>query len=312
MADQEAERWAIRRDAGPLSADEERLLAEWLAADCRREGALLRAEAVLSYLDRGRALSRPNRHEDRHAPHGWLSRRTAMFGAPMAALSAAAVGGFFFLPSRADEFDTGVGELRRVALRDGSVVSINTSSRLTVALAPEKRLLAVKSGEAWIQVKPDKARPFLVEIGDVRVRAVGTAFSVRQRDTGVDILVTEGVVETWVVGHEDDRRRMAAGTRGFVAADTKTIQAADAPEDINRALAWRAGEVALDGDSLATAVAELNRYNHRKIVVNDALLERTPLVGYFRINEPESFGRAVADMTGARLVIESDRILLER
>jgi transmembrane sensor len=62
-----AARWATRLDAGSLDAPDSRVLAAWLSGDERREGALLRAQAVLAYLDRGRALAEPGATPSRRA-----------------------------------------------------------------------------------------------------------------------------------------------------------------------------------------------------------------------------------------------------
>src|SRR3546814_6338531 len=132
-------------------------------------------------------------------------------------------------------------------------------------MKPKVRQIALKSGEAWFQVAKDRARPFVVEIGDVRVRAVGTAFSVRREANGVDVQVTEGVVEVWRVGDEANIRRVSAGKRAFVAPDKAVVSVAAATEAIDRALAWRTGQLVFDGDTVAEAVAEFNRYNVRKI-----------------------------------------------
>lgn len=51
-----AARWAIRLDGAPLEHSEEQALDTWLAGEPRRRGALLRAEATLAYLYRGRAI----------------------------------------------------------------------------------------------------------------------------------------------------------------------------------------------------------------------------------------------------------------
>src|SRR3546814_1377093 len=90
--------------------------------------------------------------------------------------------------------------------------------------------------------------PFVVDVGSVRIRAVGTAFSVRRNPEGVDVLVTEGVVETWTEGHEAARTRIAQGERSFVAAGTRDIVAVKAADEIDRALAWRSGGLAFNGE----------------------------------------------------------------
>lgn len=311
-----AARWAIRLDGEPLDDEARRDLDAWLVADPRRRGLLLRAEAALAYVDRGRALAGLERDEDGEEPSGdeerppVLSRRALLAGGGLATL-AAGLGTFLLLPSRPTEIRTVIGEVRRVPLADGSIASVNTDSKLSFALVDARRMVNMQKGEAWFQVAHDKARPFVVEAGDVRVQAVGTAFSVRLREGGADVLVTDGIVEAWVVGHEDRRVRISAGSRSFIATEAPAIEVAQSA-DIERNLAWRTGELVLNGESLSYAVSELNRYNQRKLVIDDAALGREPLVGYFRTDKPEDFARAIASMTGANIDIQGDEIRLTR
>jgi transmembrane sensor len=130
---------------------------------------------------------------------------------------------------------------------------------------------------------------------------VGTAFSVRRGDEagdGVDVMVTEGVVEAWVEGDPAPRRRLSAGSR-IILASAVSPTVADSPSEIERNLAWRNGEIALDGESLEQAARLFNRYNSRQIVIEDPVLARERFVGLFQTNEPESFAAAVAATLGA-------------
>src|SRR3546814_7473302 len=100
-------------------------------------------------------------------------------------------------------------------IRDwSSDVCSSDLTTLDVTMKPEVRQVALKDGEAWFQVAKDRARPFVVEIGDVRVRAVGTAFAVKRTAAGVDVQVTEGVVEIWRVGDEAKIQRVKEGEIG--------------------------------------------------------------------------------------------------
>jgi len=299
------EYWAIRLESAPLPADERAELEAWLALDARNDGALLRAQATLSYLDRGRALkSAPL------AANGNTRRTVLRLGTgAIAAGMAVAIG--LLLP-RGRTITTQVGEIRQVPLADGSTATVNTNSKVAVQFAPKLRSIRLAEGEAWFRVAPDKSRPFVVEAGDVRVRAVGTAFSVRRRNGSADVLVTEGVVETWVVGKESQRVRIAAGSKAFVSPDAGEITPTPASQEIDRTLAWRLGELALNGESLSYAVDELNRYNSKKLVIDDADLGREPLVGYFRATEPDNFSHAVAGLVGARVRDDGNVIHLSR
>jgi transmembrane sensor len=208
--------------------------------------------------------------------------------------------------------ETALGEIRRIPLKDGSLATVNTQTRLAVALRPEVREVSLAQGEAWFQVAHDSARPFIVAAGDVRVRAVGTAFSVRRGDSGADVQVTEGIVEVWSVGDEANRQRVTAGSRTFVSEAPAPIHIALASAEIDRSLAWRSGQLVFDGDTLGEAAAEFNRYNRVQVSIDDPALAREKLVGRFRTNEPDAFAQAAATMLGAHAQIGSDAIVLSR
>ena len=304
--DDEAADWAARVDGRDLDAERDARLRAWLAGDPRRVGAFLRAQAAISFLDRGRALAGAEEVETATRP----SRR-ALIGGVGGACAAALVGGAAFWATRIQRLDTGLGEIRRVPLADGSLVAINTRTALDVALNAKSRRIALRRGEAWFEVAKDAERPFVVSAGRVRVRAVGTAFSVRRVDDGVDVMVTEGVVETWIEGQGGPRRRVEAGN-GVVLASTAPRALAKSPSEIERGLAWRNGEIALDGESLADAAEQFNRYNSRQIVIDDPQLARERFVGLFRTNEPESFAAAVAATIGVNVEEDGHVIRLSR
>lgn len=314
--DDAAARWAIRLDGLPLTEAEQHDLDAWLGDDERRAGALLRAEATLAYLDRGRALASLDAGDDgggaeldEPAAEYRLFGRRGFLVASIGGLGAA-LGGYAMLARRPETISTAIGEVRRVPLADGSVASVNTASRIAFAMRDTRREVKLEDGEAWFQVAPDQAKPFVVSAGDVRVQALGTAFSVRRRADGADILVTEGVVEAWAVGQEHRRTRIAAGSMSFVADRGADIEVIDASEEIERTLAWRSGDLVLNGQTLSYAAAELNRYNRRKLVIDDEKLGSETLVGYFRTEQPEVFARAAGAMLGADVRIEGDTIRL--
>jgi transmembrane sensor len=198
-----------------------------------------------------------------------------------------------------------------VPLPDGSVVAINTQSTVEVAMHPNVREVTLTRGEAWFRVAHDTKRPFIVSAGRIRVRAVGTAFSVRRHDEGADVVVSEGAVETWTTGEEDRRVRIAAGAKAYLAEyePPKVVQAS---ADVERSLAWREGQIVLEGETLDEAAAHFNRYNARKLVILDPGLAEEKLVGQFRATEPMTFAGAVATTLGATVEEQGNTIRLSR
>lgn len=277
-------------------------LEEWLDGDSRRDGALWRARAVLAVMVEGAqapAIAQPTRPD----------RRVLLGGLGLAAAVAA---GVVLAPAMSRQrYRTLVGEIRRVPLADGSMAAINTDTTLDVRFQKAERAVTLDRGEAWFQVAHDRARPFVVAAGDIRVQAVGTAFSVRRKPGGAEVLVTEGVVEVWSdKGDAGQRRRVAAGEQVFVSNQAGASSPVKRPLEMDRALSWRDGQIVLNGDTIAAAAAEFNRYNSRKIVVVDPELEGRTVVGWFRTNEPESFAEAVGVAHGAGVTVGSDVIML--
>ncbi|VXB99389.1 FecR family protein [Brevundimonas sp. G8] len=298
-----AAQWATRMDAGAMAASEQATLDDWLAGDSCRQGALWRARAVLAVMvdqTPDATTKRASEKPDRRVLLGGLG------------LAAAVATGLVLTPiiSR-QRYRTLVGEIRRVPLADGSMAAINTDTTLDVRFQKAERAVTLDRGEVWFQVAKDRERPFVVTAGDVRVQAVGTAFSVRRRALGAEVRVTEGVVEVWSgKGSGGQRHRVLAGEQVFVSGDAGASNPVKRPLEMDRALSWRDGQIVLDGDTIAAAAAEFNRYNSRKIVIVDPDLEGRTVVGWFRTNEPESFAEAVGVAHGAGVKVSDDVIML--
>jgi len=117
----------------------------------------------------------------------------------------------------------------------------------------------------------------VVEVGDLRIVAVGTAFNVRRSGTQVAVTVQEGAVE--VSGGEvaarakvDDRQPMRVASGEQLVVNVMSGEVREAAVDPAMALAWRAGRLEFTGDSLDTVVASVNRYSHRSIRLSDPTL----------------------------------------
>jgi transmembrane sensor len=278
-----AARWVMRLDGGALPEAEQRELDAWLAADTRHLGAFVRAQAAWVHLDRvaalaaGRAPLKPQRAQ-------WQWQRAAAIAAVMLGV----ITSLAFINSRylAGRESTQVGEVRRLTLEDGSALALNTSSVLQVKFAADERRIVLRQGEASFQVAHDEDRPFVVQAGDVSVRAVGTAFSVRMRQQELEVVVTEGVVE---VTRKGGTARIEAER---VARNQEVVALSET--EVERRLAWQDGRLVFQGEALANAVAEVNRYSPLPVVIDDPELGRKSFVGVFRVGDTRAFAQAAA------------------
>lgn len=321
---EQAAHWVMREDAGSLASDERRELDIWLNADSRRLGAYVRARALWVDLDRLAALNGPMPFAATATRGRRGMSRRELLAAGIAA--ATAVGGGLFWISRHRDgtfYTSGIGEVRRITLADGSTMLLNTATDVAVEFNERQRVIRLIRGEALFEVAHDKSWPFVVRAHDAAVRAVGTAFAVRLEDKAVEVTVTEGVVEvadSTAAPAADQhtplavRRRpirVAANERLVATQSHSAVIQAVAPAEVDRQLAWLEGMVSFDGESLQTAVSEINRHNRRQIVVTDPTLAAKPVVGVFRATDLDGFADAAAIALKAKAVRDGDIIRLE-
>ena len=299
--------WAVRRDLRDLSPEEEAEFQDWLAADARHLGAYGRAEAVLGRLERlNVAALEPAENAN---PSRW-NRRLILAGGAAASV-AATIGVALHLPESVPEstFSTAIGQIREVVLADGSVVFLNTDTKIRVRFTEKTRDIALLKGEAQFDVAKNKKRPFIVSAGDTRVRAVGTSFTVSMLPKKpIQVLVKEGVVE---LQRTDAVMaipvRASANIQAIAPVGAPIVTVAVPDEKLVRDLAWQRGRIALDNRSLEDAADEFARYSEVRIVVDPAVSDRT-ITGLFASNDPVAFARAAAAVLKLRVEVSGSEV----
>jgi transmembrane sensor len=220
-------------------------------------------------------------------------RRRWMTGAVAAGITALVLSAGWNVYKQKEEtrFQTAIGEQAAVALPDGSSFDLNTDSRIWVDYSQRQRVIRLERGEAFFKVAHDTQRPFWVRAGGYWVRAVGTAFNVYLRPTGVEVTVSEGTVKV-VSATANEPPPSDAAITGFAAAVTAGEQADvhDRAEviheldsaQISRLLAWRKSSLYFQDQPLGEVVNEMMRYTTLKIEFDDDALRSLPVGGTFQ------------------------------
>ncbi len=298
--------WVVRLAAEQLSSHQQAQLDAWVAADPRHQGALLRAQAVWQDIDRlsslhGRievdAVSAP---AHRFIPTDW--RYAAAF---LVAILIAA-GAWWKTHPRPPVQMTAIGEMRQVVLPEGSILTLNTDSKAMIAFDEDRRRVTLEKGEASFKVAHDARRPFVVEAGNTTIKAVGTAFDVRIARGGINIIVTEGVVDLQTgPTAASPPRRVTKNTAAQIPSNGPLTLSELPDHAAEKDLAWQSGLLVFEGESLATAAAEFSRYSPRPIRISGSRLAARPIFGVFKTHDAAAFAKAAAATLGAR-VAESD------
>lgn len=169
------------------------------------------------------------------------------------------------------------GEQKTVTLPDGSVVELNSDSRLQYArgfqawpFVPAARRAVTLDGEGFFQVARG-GRPFVVATFHARVEVAGTQFNVRTRQRSTSVTLASGRVRVTTAG--DANRAVTLQQEGGRVRVTEREMAAEqvSAEALDRVLAWRRQGFAAVEQPISEILAELERRYALEIDVPERL-----------------------------------------
>lgn len=196
------------------------------------------------------------------------------------------------------DYFTGVGEMDSVRLVDGTLVALGGNSAIRIDADRQERLVTLIAGEAFFDVAPDPARPFVVNARGLELRVLGTAFDVQMTSTSTTVALLSGSVEV-LPAPGQHARRLSPGERLEIDRDTDTVTVSTvSPEDIG---AWRQGRVFLTDVSLGSVVEMIQRYHTAWISVPDRSLATIRVSGLFDLTDPDAALGALVKPFGARV-----------
>ena len=308
----QAAEWMALRRSGQMSELQARAFARWLDADPANRGAF--DELQLIWDEAGEVREDPAilaLREQNLRTFNRPGRMRLAAGALAASLAVAVLGGLTLVRPSPDAppllpfpggaatpddqvLSTGVGQTTTAVLKDGSTLVLDSDTLLRATETGRQRTIHLERGGAFFKVAKDPSRPFVVVAGGKTITALGTAFEARLASGKLDVTLVEGKVRVegdkgriWQSQRETD---LVAGWRLTAADDDRkwAVQRVDT----NKELSWLSGRLTFFNDPLNEAVAKINRYSERKILVDPAIAG-APIVGVFESGDTETFVRGM-------------------
>ena len=187
----------------------------------------------------------------------------------------------FFIRIEAD-YQTSTAESRTITLEDGSRVQLAAASALSTDFTDGRRNVKVLKGEAFFDVVPDSARPFVVEAKNVTVEVLGTAFDVDLTDGVTQVALAHGSVEASF--------RNAASTR-LVPGEMLIVDASGAIRKENVSVedigGWRNGELYVVDATIGSVVEQIQRYHPAWLTMADKRLAEQRVTGFYDLRNPD-------------------------
>ncbi|HEV7136879.1 MAG TPA: FecR domain-containing protein [Steroidobacteraceae bacterium] len=274
----------------------EEIIAAWHAVDQHAASAQMMAMREAALAEARQAFGRGRA--------AW-----AVCGRPWLAAAALllVLGGFgFWYWLTPQVYSTAVGERRVVVLADGSHISLDAATTVRVAYSRDRRQLWLEHGRAKFDVAKDPLRPFTVSADDKIVVATGTSFSVERIGDQVRVVLYEGHVAVLESRGGAAPYLLDVGPKRIPAGNLLTAgkelilpaekldklrfePAALEPVDVPRSLSWESGLLVFDDEPLALAVARMNRYASKPLVLGDAGVSGLKVSGVFRAGDTTAF-----------------------
>jgi transmembrane sensor len=239
-----------------------------------------------------------------------LLRPVAALIAATLVVGAVGAGGYWWL-NRPDDYQTIAGERRVITLSDGSKLSLDANSEVTVRYGNHDRSLHLLKGQARFDVAHDRKRPFSVVAGNQKVIATGTAFNIDMAGPKVLVTLIEGHV---VVLEETDGIASAppqalSHTISLNAGQQLTASPSLPPEivqaNIRRVTAWTVGQLIFDDEPLSSVVERVNRYGGTQIVITDSQVGAMKISGVFNAGDVLGFVEIVTHYLPVKAMSES-------
>lgn len=152
------------------------------------------------------------------------------------------------------------GKRSTITLSDGSRITLNSGSILEfpAIFQGKKREIRLTSGEIYIEVSPDKKRPFYVHTSDFAVKVYGTAFnlSAYEQNSSAVVLV-EGSVA--LIGPES-REEVALQPNERATFNQQTKSFSKERVDVINYISWKEGFLTLAKTPMTEVLKQVERY----------------------------------------------------
>ena len=293
----DAARWFVRLQEPAVSVDEQQRFDAWLEEHPQHRDEFQLLQGLWTAAD---LLPAPRLKALCETPPTRRERRPLLRYAVAASVVAVALGlGLFSGLNHPQgynvEFATALGERKHVALPDGSVIDLNSRSRLQVRFEKDRRLIELTEGEAMFSVEHDTSRPFVVQAGSGKVTVTGTRFDVRRDVTQTRVAVEQGTVRVQGRDAADaDFISLTAGLGTRIDAQGKVAPAyAVNPVELT---AWRSGKLVFNNASLSEVAEEVSRYRDKPLKVSNPAVANLRLTSVFKSDNTDALLKALPNI----------------
>jgi len=200
------------------------------------------------------------------------------------------------------------GRQSSLMLSDGTRIWINAGSSVMfpIAFTGNKRHISLIEGEAYLEVTPDKKKPFIVNTSFGDVKVLGTRFNISDYSTDEvkSVVLAEGLVEVKM----DASKGLILKPNQMlsVASDTYEIKQVDTYNHI----CWKDGLIQFSNEKLEILMLKLSRYYGVEFTCEESLKQKACTGKLVLFNNVTDVLKTLSDIFHIQYRIENNKIEL--
>ncbi|MBU8893817.1 MAG: FecR domain-containing protein [Bacteroidales bacterium] len=157
-------------------------------------------------------------------------------------------------------------EQKEILLSDGSVIQLNSNSKLEYPEKFRRKSREIKfEGEAFLEIQKNPDKPFIISINNSIVEVIGTSFNLNSRSNQVTVDMVTGKTSFYSEENRKEKITLLKGERG-VYKENKLSKSTN--ENANF-LAWKTGKLEFRNTKLKEVIPELEKYYGIRFIIND-------------------------------------------
>ena len=211
------------------------------------------------------------------------------YAATLLVLAISAFTVYYFINVKGTEQLVALSKIQEVELSEGSIVTVNTNSKLSYPkkFQKDKREVAL-SGEAYFEVAKDTERPFIINAGKINVEVLGTSFNVKAyEDQGqIEVTVSSGKVAVYPDEKPYEKVILVKGQKAiFYKSSTRIEKTLN--ENINFD-SWKTREIIFENTPMPEVIRIINEIYKSDLMLVGTQLNDCPVTTTFNDQTLES------------------------
>lgn len=220
------------------------------------------------------------------------------------------IGYKFFIPNYTQSYHTAFNTVKNDLLPDGTKISVDTNTKLSVSYFNNRRKVLLENGQAFFEVAKDEHKPFIIDSGKTKIEVVGTKFEVRNLDNITTVNVKEGAVkvsfDTSTIRPNKDISILKQGDK-VIISDIGVLQYIG-KTPLEEIAPWKHDEIIFSKTTLKEAFKSFSRYQNLEIDFKNKKFEDKLFSGKFNTLEVDRFIFAIQKIYPIKVIKNGNKV----